>query len=441
MYSNFYRRYVAAVLLLVYIFNQLDRGVFNILMEPIRQQFSLTDTQLGFVVGPALVVLYSCLGVPVARWADHSSRVKIMTVAIALWSVITVLTATVNEFWQLALVRIGVGVGEAGFSAIAISVIGDYETDQNRARALATFMLAIPISNLLSDLFGGWVNQLYGWRWVFIIAGLPGILFTVLMRTTVREPARRPAAEPTDPSRPPLRVVLSTLWRRRSLRHLMIAQGLANLVANVIGWVYVFFVRQHHMSTGALGSWFAVADAVMFGGVWLSGFLSAKFGTKDPGMNTQLMGWGAVPVAPLALFMLWCPSKEWALFGYVVLNVPMYLFLGPTQALVQNLVGPSMRATMASIFILVQMLAGGVLGTQVVGLLSDALTPLAGNATEALRWSMALGSMLTLWTAAQFWMATKYVRQDLAAAPVVATTVDSIEVIETQVGSGVPSGG
>ena len=219
VYSKFYKRYVTTLLLFVYVFNQLDRLVFIILMEPIKREFSLTDTQLGFLGGPALVLLYSFLGIPVARWADRGRRITIMTAAIALWSAIATLTAAVHQFWKLALVRVGVGVGEAGFSAVAVSVISDYESDANRARALSSFMLAYPIAGLISNLLGGWINQLYGWRPVFVISGLPGILLALLMAATVREPPRRRAPASENLSCPPLRVVLSTLWQRRSLRH------------------------------------------------------------------------------------------------------------------------------------------------------------------------------------------------------------------------------
>jgi MFS family permease len=415
--SNTYRRYLLSLLLLAYVFNQLDRGVFGILMEPLKRQFSLTDTQLGFASGPALVVLYSCLGIPVARWADRGTRVRIMSAAILLWSVTTVLTALVQGFSQLALARVGVGIGEAGFTAIALSVIGDYESDGNRARSISNFMLAIPISGLLSDLVGGWVNQLWGWRSVFVVAGFPGIALAFLMRTTVREPPRRPIVGSTESNRPSFGVVLSTLWARRSLRHLLVAQALANVVINAIGWVSVFFIRRHGMTTGELGSWLAVADGLgPFSGIWLSGFLAGRLGGRDPSVNARLMAYAAIAVAPLVLLMLWCPWKPFSLLLYLLLNVPMFYWLGPIQALVQDLVGPSMRATMAAVFILVQLLAGGVIGMQIVGLLSDTLTPLAGSATDALRYSMAVAAIITLWAAVHFWWAGKFTRQDLAEA-------------------------
>jgi MFS family permease len=426
MYARSYTRYVVIVLTLTYVLNQLDRAVFGMLMEPIRRQFALTDTQLGFLAGPALVVLYSCLGVPVARQADRSRRVTIMVGAVALWSAITMLTAAVHAFWQLAAVRIGVGVGEAGFSAVALSVIGDYESDERRTQAVSNFMLAIPIAWLITDLMGGWVNQLYGWRPVFVIAGAPGILMALLLMVTVREPPRR-AESAAEVARVPLRLALATLWRLRSLRYLVIAQGLANIAAVTGNWLSVFFIRQHHMTTGELGSWFAFTDSV--GGltsIWLSGFAVSRLGVKDARVKTRLMAYAAMLVAPVALCILYSPSKYAALAFCLLLNVPMFFFLAPSVALAQDLVGANMRATVTSFFILVQLLAGGVFGTQLVGILSDVLIPIAGDSAEALRWSMTITFGVSLVAAMFFGRAGRFVREDSAAVHGGATTAYAV---------------
>lgn len=430
MYSKLYRRYATTLLLLVYVFNMLDRSVFGILMEPIKREFSLTDAQLGFLGGPALVLLYSLLGVPIARLGDSRRRVTIMTVAIALWSAIATLTAAVHKFWMLALVRVGVGVGEAGFSAVAVSVISDYEyeSDSRRARALSNFTLAIPIAALISNLLGGWVNQLYGWRPVFVIVGLPGILLALLMWATVREPPRRLASSSDDVSRPSLRVVLSTLWRCRSLRHLAIAQGLCNVVFNSMQWISVFFIRQHHMETGELGSWLAFTDGFgRFVSIWLSGFLIANFVAKDARAKTLLLAFASLLVTPLALFVLWSPSKNAALVAYFLLNIPMLFYVAPTIALVQDLVGVNMRATMASIFFLIQMLLGGVIANQLIGAFSDVFTPTTDGSAVGLCWSMTLGSMVTLWAAVHFWLAGRFVREDLALVRCNAEAPNTLE--------------
>jgi hypothetical protein len=209
------------------------------------------------------------------------------------------------------------------------------------------------------------------------------------------------------------------LWQRPSLRHLAIAQGLANIVANAMAgnWVSVFFIRHHHMATGELGSWRAFADGVGgVVGIWLSGLMVAHFGAKNPGLKARLMACAALMVTPVALFVLWCPFKPAALLGYLLLNLPMLFYLGPTAALVQDLVGANMRATMASLFFLIQLLAGGVLGTQIVGIASDSLTPFAADSGIALRWSMTIVCMVTLWAALHFWRASRWLKQDFAAA-------------------------
>jgi MFS family permease len=416
-YTKLYKRYVTMLLLMVYVFNQLDRLVFGILMEPIKRELSLTDTQLAFVRGPALFLLYSFLGILVARWADRAQRVPIMAIAIALWSAIATLTATVHGFGKLALVRMGVGIGEAGFSSVAVSVIGDYESDTDRARAISNFMLAIPIAGLLGDLLSGWVNQLYGWRPVFVIAGAPGIFLALLIWTTVREPPRRLASSSEDPTSPTLHVVLSTLWQRKGLRHLAIAQGLSNIALNSMGWVSVFFIRKHHMATGELGSWFAVIDGIGgFASIWLSGFVVVHFAAKDPRKKTRLLALASVLVTPLALIVLWCPTKNAALAADLVLNLPLLFYVGPTIALSQDLVGTGMRATIVAIFFLIQMLLGAVIGNQLIGVLSDAFTPRSGNSAYGLSWSMSLGSTAALWAAAHYWLAGRFVQEDLAAA-------------------------
>jgi MFS family permease len=428
VYSKLYKSYVTTLLLVVYVFNQLDRLVFLVLMEPVKREFSLTDSQLGFVGGPALLLLYSFLGVPVARWADRGRRITLMAVGIALWSAVVASTAAVHQFWALVLVRVGVGVGEAGFSAIAISVISDYESGTARARALSKFLLAYPIAGLLSYLLGGWVNQLYGWRPVFLIAGLPGILLALLVVTTVREPVRQLPSGSGDPDQPPLRVVLSTLWQRRSLRHLAIAQGLSNVSSNSMEWASVFFIRRHHMGTGELGSWLALSAGI--GGcvsVWLSGFLVTRFGAKDARARTSLLALAALLVPPLALLVLWYPSKTPALVAYLVLNLPVLFFIAPTAGLVQDLVGSEMRATMAAIFFLIQMILGGVLANQFVGTFSDEFTSLTGDSTLGLCWSMTLGAMVSLWAAVHFWLAGRFLREDLAMARANEQTPHSLE--------------
>jgi MFS family permease len=415
-----YRRYVTSLLLVIYVCNQTDRALFSFLMEPIKHDLGLSDSQLGFVAGPALSLLYTVLGIPIARWGDKSHRVNIMSAAIVVWSCVVVSFAAIGKYWHLVLAQVGVGIGEAGFTAIAISVISDYySAASDRTRAISLFMLGIPIAGVVSSLAAGWINQAYGWRAVFLAAGLPGIFLALLMKSTVAEPPRYRllSATSASPDRPPLRAVFATLWQQRTLRHLAIGQCLANIVICCTNWLPLFFIRDHGMATGELGTWFAVIAGVGGGaGIWLSGYMTSRFGAADERIKVRLMALATALIAPTLAIVIWNPSKELALLILIPCQALMFFFLAPTMSLVQALSAPSTRATMASVFIFIQVLAGGVIGIQLPGILSDLLTPIVGNAGLALRWSMSATSLLAFWAAFHFWMSARTIRRDLANA-------------------------
>jgi MFS family permease len=411
MSSSAYRHYVTVLLLIVYIFNQTDRAIFGFLMEPIKRDLALSDTQLGFLAGPALVLFYATLGVPIARFADRTVRVNVMPVAIVLWSAITALTSTVATFWQFALMRIGVGVGEAGFSAIAQSVIADYHSARERTRALSVFMLALPLGGVVSSLLAGWVNEAYGWRAVFLVAGVPGIVLAALLKFTVREPPRDVTPAASDARNLPITSVLLSLWQCRTLRHLAVGQGLVNVLYCFLGWFPAFFMRNHHMSSGELGTWLALTTGLGGGaGVWLGGYLTTRYGALDERRKVWIMASATALLMPVIAVALWTPSARLALFMLLPVKALMFFCYGPTFSLVHSLSAPGVRATMASVFILIQVLSGGVLGTQLLGVLSDALTPVAGDSGTALRWSMTVTSALAIWASLHFWLASRSIR-------------------------------
>ena len=420
IYSQSYKRYVTGLLLVVYVLNRADATIFGFLMEPIKQDLGLSDGQLGFLAGPALVLFYATLGIPVARLADRSSRVNIMSIAIALWSGIVTLSAAVANFWHFALARIGVGIGEAGFSAVAQSLITDYHRSAERTRALSIFMLGIPLGKVVSSLGAGWINQLYGWRMVFVVAGIPGIVLALLMKWTVREPLRTS----NDPlvavreDQPSLRSVFTTLWRQRAVRHLAVGTGLANIVCfSMLAWTPAFFVRNHAMATGELGTWLAFVSGVGGSlGIWLGGNLSSRPGSQDWRVRLRLIAAATALITPVAVMTLWISPKEAALLILLVGYILMFFFFGPAFSLVQELSGVNMRATTASIFILIQALAGGVIGIQMLGVLSDVLTQRLGSSALALRWSMTLINLLALWAAVHFWRAGQWIVKDARAS-------------------------
>lgn len=414
MYSIAYKRYVTALLLVVYIFNQTDRAIFGFLMEPIKAELQLSDTQLGMLAGPALVVVYALLGVPIARLADRSSRVNIIAIAVAAWSAIVTTSALVQTFLQFAFARIGVGIGEAGFSAIAQSLLADYHQAHERTRALSVFLLAIPLGGVLSSLMAGWINETYGWRAAFVAAGLPGIFLALQVKLTVREPPRQVSPSQTA-IQPQMSSIFAMIWAQPSLRHMAIATALVNIVCfSVLVWTSAFFIRVHGMRTGELGMWLALM--VGFGGglgTWLGGYVTHRYGRGDERSQVRIIACTTVLMVPLLALALWSSSKHVALLLLVPAHAMMFFFFGPTFALILSLAPASTRATMTAVFILIQMLAGGVLGVQLVGIISDALVAPAGNTAQALRWSLTLICSLALWAAVHFWLTGRTIRQDV----------------------------
>ncbi|MGE4606062.1 MAG: MFS transporter, partial [Myxococcota bacterium] len=181
-FSIGYRRYALGLLFVVYVFNFVDRQILSILLEPIRQDIELSDTQLGFLGGIAFALFYATAGIPIARWADTGSRRTIIALGIAVWSGMTALTGLARGFGTLALARIGVGVGEAACSPPAHSLISDFFPPERRGTALSIYSLGIPVGAAIGTLVGGWVGEAFGWRTAFMVVGLPGLALALLVR-------------------------------------------------------------------------------------------------------------------------------------------------------------------------------------------------------------------------------------------------------------------
>jgi len=189
-YSGGYRKYVLLALTGVYIFNFIDRQILVILQESIKAELDLSDTQLGLLTGFAFAIFYVTLGLPVARLADRSNRRNIITIALTIWSAMTAISGLASNFVQLLLARIGVGIGEAGGSPPAHSMISDYYPKNKRATALAIYSTGIYIGILLGYLLGGWLDEYFGWRRALMVLGVPGVIYAVIFYFTVQEPPR-----------------------------------------------------------------------------------------------------------------------------------------------------------------------------------------------------------------------------------------------------------
>ena len=239
------RNYALVLLTIVYSFNFIDRQLLAILQESIKLELTLSDSQLGLLTGFAFAVFYVVAGLPIARWADRSNRRNIVALAVGIWSFMTALSGAVQNYSQLLLARIGVGVGEAGGSPPSHSIISDIFPAEKRASAIAFYSTGVNIGILFGFLLGGWLNEYFGWRIAFLVVGVPGILLAILVRFTLAEPIRG-LAEKRQVSDEPIAFsqVVSLLWNRRSFRHLAFA-GALNAFAgySTSNWTASFMIR------------------------------------------------------------------------------------------------------------------------------------------------------------------------------------------------------
>jgi predicted MFS family arabinose efflux permease len=408
------RAYALGLLLVVYVFNFVDRSILAILLEPIKQEFRPSDTALGVLSGIAFAVIYSTLGIPIARWADRGSRKTIISLSLFVWSAMTALCGLVTSFWQLVAARIGVGVGEAGCSPPAHSLISDYFPPERRATAFGIYSLGIPIGGSFGVLAGGWINQWFDWRTAFLVVGLPGVALAVISQLTLREPERRGATHEAGSAPLPVRTVARQLWARRSFRHLALAGALHSLVGYGVGtWNAAFLMRTHGMGTGEVGTWLAGIGLLAGGlGTYLGGALADRLRPRDERWSLWLPGAAILLALPFgAGFYLW-PGKLGALACAVPAALLGATYLGPTFATTQALAEPRMRAVASAVLLLVLNLIGMGLGPLAVGVVSDRLAR-AGFGGESLRYALLLVVLVNVWSAAHYALGARTLRADL----------------------------
>ena len=199
-------RYALWLLLIIYTLNFLDRQIVNILAGPIKAEFNLSNTQMGLLTGLAFAFVYTVLGIPIARYADRfsSNRVGIIAAALVVWSMFTALCGLAQNFLQLLLARVGVGIGEAGCTPPAHSLISDTAPPEKRASALAFYSMGVPIGTFFAFAFGGWIAQALDWRWAFLMVGLPGVLLAAVAWFTIKEPRKLGLIAPPKADAPTL---------------------------------------------------------------------------------------------------------------------------------------------------------------------------------------------------------------------------------------------
>jgi predicted MFS family arabinose efflux permease len=418
MFSEVYKRYVLGALTLVYALNYLDRGLMLLLLQPIKDDLHLSDTQLGLLTGLAFGLFYATLGLPMARWADRGNRPTITALAIAVWGATVMSCVFVANFIQLVLARVAAAIGEAGCMPATYSLLGDYfPAPPERARAMSIYWLASPLAALASFIFGGWLNDHYGWRTAFLVMGLPALPVALLVKATISEPRTRAVvSDPPNRPLPKMRDVLGVLWRQRSCRHLSIVIVLLFTMWQGLGpWFAAFMIRSHGMGTTALGVWLGLIFGIGgISGTLLGGIVASRWFANDERGQMRFSAWMTALLVPCIVVFLLVPRKEEALIALVPLIVVGNVFLGPSFALLQRLVADEMRATTLAVVMLFANLIGMGVGPQLVGILSDLLRSSLGS--NSLRVAMLSMSLAALWAAFEFRLIGGTIREDLAAS-------------------------
>jgi MFS family permease len=427
--ERLYAWYALTVLLLVSIFNYIDRQSLAILQIPIKRELALSDTQLGALTGLSFAILYSSLALPIARLADRGNRVWLITIALGIWSFMTAASGLAIGMTTLTLCRMGVALGEAGCVPASHSLISDYFSRQRRATAIATWALSFPIGTMLGFVTGGWLSSAFGWRRAFVILGLGGLCLIPLM-LTLREP-RRGATDgltaPIQGGTPQLALAIKTLWSLRAFRHAALAGALIDFTLYAtLNWNAPFYNRAFGLSGKDLAQHMALLSGVGSGlGVYLGGRIADRLARRDARWylwTPALAGVAAVPCMCLQYFT--SQPNVSLLAGYLPAAL-LSSFLAPLVATAQLLVPANLRAFTSAVLALVVGIVGLGLGPLVTGMLSDLFDLHYGFGRDSLRYAIALSGLAALWGAAHFARAAHHLRAELANASSVALQAPS----------------
>lgn len=431
------RAYALGLLVVVYTWNFIDRSLLGALGQPIKADLKLQDWQLGVLGGLAFALLYSFAGLPVAWLAERRSRVTIIAWALAAWSAMTALCGLAVGFWSLALARVGVGLGEAGYNPPAYSLIADYYPPERRASAIGVFTLGVPFGAFLAAFFGGPIAQAWGWRAAFLILGLPGLALALLVRFTIREPVRGGLdAGPADEAPAGLGEVLAKVLKKPAFIHLTLGAALTSFSGYAFTTFAIPFLLRGFpidlaTASRAYGVFGALAVAV---GVGLGGYLADAAGKRDQRLRAILPGVALMVCAPLYMLAFNQPTVLRMGLVVIVPAVLQYLYLGPVFALAQNMVGARMRASATALVVVATTVIGLGLGPTLIGALSDLLAARAyagpgafttacpggqgGAACHAasfagLRGALMAAAAVFLWSGLHLVLAARTLKQDL----------------------------
>lgn len=407
-----YKHYMLVLLTVIATFNYLDRFVLSLVMEPLKQEFQLSDSQLGFLSGFAFAIFYALAGIPIARWADQGNRNIIVSATTGLWSVMLVLLGMVGSYIQLLVVRVGIAVGEAGCVPTAQSLIAENFDRAERPKAMAFYWLCSPLAFVFGYLGGGWLVENLGWRITFIVIGIPGILLALLAKLTLREP-RLENKQVTGELPPSFKKVLKTLWQRRTFRFILMAFCVSYFFyLGLSQWLPTFFIRSYGMTTGELGAWFALVwGGGGLVGTYIGGVLTSRYAANKEKLQMQACAL-TLGLSGGLYIMVFLSTDQYTAIGYMALaGVTTTMGNGAVFSAIQSLVNDQMRSVALAMIFLMANLIGFGLGPLATGVLSDLLAPTFGQ--ESLRYALIAFSPGFLWVGFYYLKAAGTIEDDI----------------------------
>ena len=395
-----------------------DRAMMVIVVEPIKQEFGLSDSQLGLVAGLSYAVAVAVAGIPLGWLADRVNRRNLLAGVVAAWSAFVALAGSASSYAALVATRVGIGAMDAGGQPCSVSMIADMVQREKRAGAVAVFFAGVPLGMLLGFLGGGLIASEYGWRAGFYVAAVPGLVLAVLLWFTVKEPQRgatEPAGQAPEKA-PPLMQSLAFMAGQRSLVLIIVASVLVTATSSaMMSWIGSLLIRTHQLSLPAVG----VMTALCMGGVGtvgtlLAGSLADRLGAQDMRWQPRLMALAAALIALFGAGVCLLPSVAGVAVALGLFAACVAGLNGPTYALSQSLVQVRMRGVSMSTLIVLLNLIGVGVGPTLAGVLSDAFAAQYGP--DSVRWAMVSVLALNLPAVALFAWAGRSIRGDLERA-------------------------
>lgn len=410
------RGWVLGVLTSIYLANFIDRQILAILLPQVKAEFELSDTSLGLLVGPTFALFYATMGMPLALLADRVNRRRLIAASLALFSAMTIACGLVVQFWQLVVARILTGVGEAGTGPASQTMISDLYPPQRRARAQAVYATGANLGVLVAFAAGGAIAQAWGWRAAFYAAGVPGLVLTVVMLVSVRDPQRGASdAQAAHEDVPVFGVVMRQLWASRAFRYTALGACSTCFTAYALGGCFpLFLARSHGLSSREIGIAMALIMGVCGGlATYAAGHLADRFGRNDLRWYAYVPALAALAPLPLAPLCFLARDTGVALAAALVPLSLTAAFIGPTIAVVQRLVPLRSRATAVATLILIDNIVGLSLGPQFVGIASDLWKPALGE--DSLRYAMLAAMVGSAVSVFGFVKAARHLHADVEA--------------------------